>query len=314
MEGKESMDAAWRQDHAAGAMLKKQIQGDRVFDIVNTVIMALIMLIVLYPLYFIVVASVTDPIIVNSGKLLLYPEIPYLGGYQRILDYEPLWTGYMNSFLYMIVGTAINIFVTIPSAYAFSRRDMFGRNKLMGLFAFTMFFGGGMIPSYLLVLNLKLINTIWAMVLPGALSVWNMIICRTYFQNNIPEELLESAIIDGCSDFNFFLRIVLPLARVIIAVMVLFYAVGHWNSYFNALIYLNDSSKYPLQIVLRNLLIINQINSEVISDPMGLAQRARLAEQLKYGVIVVSCLPLMVLYPFLQRYFTQGVMIGAIKG
>ncbi|HML46842.1 MAG TPA: carbohydrate ABC transporter permease, partial [Clostridia bacterium] len=271
-------------------MLKRMTFGDRIFNAVNVLLMVTVMILVLYPLYFIFIASFTDPVIVNSGKVLLYPEKLFWGGYGRIFQYKPLWTGYMNSFLYMFVGTSINLLVTIPAAYAFSRKDLYLRNPLLSLFTFTMFFGGGLIPLYLLILNLKILNTIWAMVLPGALSVWNMIICRTFFQTNLPEELLESAVLDGCTDFQYFFRIVLPLSKVIVAVMVLFYAVGHWNSYFNALIFLNDSSKYPLQIVLRNLLVINQINNEVISDPMGIAQRARLAEQLKYGVIVVSSL------------------------
>lgn len=295
-------------------MFKRMTFGDRVFNAVNVLLMLIVMILVLYPLYFIFIASFTDPVIVNSGKVLLYPEKLFWGGYDRIFQYKPLWTGYMNSFLYMFVGTSINLLVTIPAAYAFSRKDLYLRNPLLSLFTFTMFFGGGLIPLYLLIINLRILNTIWAMVLPGALSVWNMIICRTFFQTNLPEELLESAVLDGCTDFQYFFRIVLPLSKVIVAVMVLFYAVGHWNSYFNALIFLNDSSKYPLQIVLRNLLVINQINNEVISDPMGIAQRARLAEQLKYGVIVVSSLPMLMLYPMLQKYFTQGVLIGAIKG
>jgi len=294
---------------------KKSTKSDMVFDVVNTIIMIIVCLVVLYPLYFILVASITDPDIVNRGGLLLYPEVLFLGGFERILQYEPLWVGYRNSLVYMIVGTAINLFVTLPAGYALSRKDLPYRRSLMLLFTFTMFFSGGLIPFFLLVNNLGFRDTIWAMVLPNALSVWNLIVTRSFFENNIPGEMLDAAIVDGCSDFRFFSTIALPLSKVIIAVIGLFYAVAHWNAFFSALIFLSNPELFPLQLILRNLLIIHQIHQgAMIVDPMGMAHRLRLADQMRYGVIVVASLPLLIIYPFIQKYFTQGVMIGAIKG
>jgi putative aldouronate transport system permease protein len=274
----------------------------------------MITVMILYPLYFIVIASFTDPYVVNRGGLLLYPEVFFAEGYKRIFEYEPLWTGYLNSLLYTVVGTAINLAVTLPCAYALSRKDLTGRKQFMFLLVFTMFFSGGLIPTYLLVSKLGMLNTMWALIIPKAASIWNIILTRTYFQSNIPDEMHEAAVMDGCSDYTFFLKIVLPLSKVIIAVMMLFYGVAHWNAFFEALIYLNSESKYPLQIVLRNLLIMNDTASQMISDPLSVDHRQRLAEQLKYGIIVVSSLPLLLFYPFIQKYFAQGVMIGSIKG
>jgi len=277
--------------------------------------MILVSLVVLYPLYFVLVASFTDPDIVNRGGILLYPEVLFLGGYERILQHGPIWTGYRNSLIYMVVGTAINLFVTLPAGYALSRKDMPYRRSLMLLFTFTMFFSGGLIPFFLLVNNLGLRDTLWAMVLPNALSVWNLIVTRSFFESSIPNEMLDAAVVDGCSDFRFFSTIVLPLSKVIIAVIGLFYAVAHWNAFFQALIFINTPDLFPLQLILRNLLIINEIqHGAMIIDPMGMAHRMRLAEQMRYGVVVVASLPLLLVYPFIQKYFTQGVMIGAIKG
>jgi len=290
-------------------------RGDRVFTACNTVLMCLIIIVILYPLYFILIASVTDPYVVNSGRLLLYPQKLYLRGYQKIFEYRPLWSGYRWSLIYTLLGTLINVLVTVPAGYSLSRKDLVGRNAMMFLFTFTMFFSGGLIPLYLLVSNIKILNTPWALTLPVAVSVWNLIITRTFFQTNIPDEMLEAAVIDGCSNFRFFFSIVLPLSKVILSVITLFYAVNHWNGYFYALIYLSDDRRYPLQLILRNLLIINTIgNSSMAGDSIGMADRMRLAEQLKYGIIVVSSVPLLIVYPFLQKYFAQGVMIGAIKG
>jgi len=295
--------------------LRRRTKSDLIFDIINTVIMLIVSLIVLYPLYFILVASITDPDVVNRGGILLYPEVLFWGGFERILQHDPIWTGYRNSLIYMVVGTTINLAVTLPAGYALSRKDMPFRRSLMLLFTFTMFFSGGLIPFFLLVNNLGLRDTIWAMVLPNALSVWNLIVTRSFFESSIPSEMLDAAKVDGCSDFRFFSTIVLPLSKVIIAVIGLFYAVAHWNAFFQALIFLNDPDLFPLQLILRNLLIINEIqHGAMIIDPMGMAHRMRLAEQMRYGVIVVASLPLLLIYPFIQKYFTQGVMIGAIKG
>lgn len=295
-------------------LFKRYTMADLFFEVLVMLVMLIICVIIAYPLYFIVIASVTDPDVVNRGGLLLYPSKLYLKGYERIFAYTPLWMGYKNTILYMLLGTGINLFVTIPAGYALSRKDFPYRRIVMLVFIFTMFFNGGLIPTYLVVNQLGMRDTIWAMTLPVALSVYNLIITRTFFETNMPEEMLEAAQLDGCSDFRYFLAIVLPLSKVILAVIGLFYAVSHWNSYFQALIYLNKMELFPLQIVLRNLLIMNEAQGGMISDPMAMANKMKLAEQLKYGIIIVSSLPLLVVYPFLQKYFTQGVMIGAIKG
>ena len=288
-------------------------KADRIFDIVNYAILTLVLLIVAYPLYFIVIASVSDPIAVYAGKVVFWPQSFTWEGYQRILEYEQFFTGYRNTVIYTVVGTAVNVLITIPGAYALSRKDLVGRNTMMMLVTFTMIFNGGLIPSYLLIMELKLYNTMWALILPVAVSSWNLIVARTFFQQTIPDELLEAAVLDGCSNAQFFVRIVLPLSKSIIAVMVLFYAVSHWNSYFNALIYLKTPTKYPLQLVLRSILFENSLG-DMVEDASTLAAQQRMGDLIKYGVIMASSLPLLILYPFLQRYFIQGVMIGAVKG
>lgn len=294
--------------------LQTNTRGDRIFDCINVLVMAIIAVVIFYPLYFVLIASFTTPRVVNRGDFLLYPVEFFAGGYAKTFKYPPLWNGYLNSFLYTGLGTVISIAVTLSGGYALSRADLFGRRKLMLLFSFTMFFSGGMIPSYLLMRNLNIYNTLWVMVLPGAVSVYNLIVCRTFFESTLPRELLEAANIDGCSDFGFFFRIALPLSGTIAAVLALFYASAKWNSYFDALIYLMDDRKMPLQIVLRNLLLIGQTTEMVTGDAKALAERKNMADQLKFCVIVISAAPLMVIYPFLQKYFAKGVMIGAVKG
>lgn len=295
-------------------MRKRVTLGDQIFDVLNTFIMILIGLLVLYPLYYVLLASFTDPNIVNSGQLLLYPKRLYLLGYQRILAFSPLWRGYANTVLYVVVGTIISLVTTVPCAYALSRKDLRWRRQLMLLFTFTMFFQGGLIPLFLVILNLHLYNTIWAMTLPTAVSVWNLIICRTFFESAIPDELLQASQIDGCTDFRFFFSIALPLSSTIIAVMTLFYSTGIWNSFFNPLMFLQDSEKMPLQVVLRNLVISNQATTMAVGSAQEMIDRKKTVDQLKYGIIVVSSLPLMMVYPFLQKYFAKGVMVGSIKG
>lgn len=298
-----------------GIVAVRDSMSDRIFNIVNVTLLGIFALIVLYPLYFVLVASVTDPMVVNSGTLLLYPVKWYTRGYKKIFAYDSLWTGYWNSLVYMVLGTSVNLAVTIPGAYALSRKDFVGRGLLLKVFAFTMFFSGGMIPSYLINVKLGLRGNLWSMILPGALSVWNMMIARTSFEHSIPEELLDAAHIDGCSDFRFFFQFALPLSKALLAVITLYYAVGHWNGYFHALIYLNKESQFPLQLVLRNLLIVNQVqSSSMTSDLKNMADKIRMAEQLKYGIIVVASVPLLILYPFLQRFFTKGVLVGSLKG
>ena len=305
---------AKRKEISGTAAVRFGTRGDRVFDVCNTILMAVIALIMFYPLYFVVIASLTSPTVVNRGDFLLYPVEFFVGGYKKTFNYAPLWRGYLNSFIYTILGTLLSLSVTISGAYALSRQDMGFRRPIMLLFTFTMFFSGGMIPSYLLMQNLGIYDTLWVMILPGAVSVYNLIVCRTFFQNTLPKELLEAASIDGCSDLGFFFRIALPLSGTIAAVLALFYASAKWNSYFDALIYLMDEEKMPLQIVLRNLLLIGQTSSMVTGDAKALAERKAMADQLKFCVIVVSAAPLMVAYPFLQKYFAKGVMIGAVKG
>jgi len=288
---------------------------DRIFNFVTIVIMAALALVILYPLYFVLVASVSDPYAVAAGEAWLFPKNVTLDGYKRVFSDKTLWKAYYNSFAYMTVGTLINVVVTIPAGYALSRKDLKGRKFILLMMTFTMFFSGGMIPTYLLIQNLHIQNTFWAMVLPNAMIVLNVFICKTFFESNIPDALFEAASIDGCSNFRFFCSMVLPLSKTIIMVMVLFYAVNHWNEYLDALLYLRDSDKYPLQVVLRDILMSNEVGSTsmMINDD-SLAKQQRVAELIKYCVIVISNAPLLVLYPAVQKYFKKGVMIGSIKG
>lgn len=287
--------------------------GDKIFVAVNVSVMLLVCIAIVYPLYYVVLASFTDPVIVNSGKLLLFPESLYLDGYRKTLSYAPIWSGYWNTIKYTVVGTVVSLISTIPAGYALSRKDLVGNRVLMFLFTFTMFFSGGIIPLYLTISQLKIYNTIWAMVLPVAVSAYNLIVCRSFFESGIPMELLEAAKLDGCSDFGFFFRIALPLSKTIIAVITLFYATAMWNQFFNALMFLGDENKMPLQVVLRNLVLMNQAGN-VGASAAELVAKQKLAEQLKYCIVVVSAFPLLAVYPFLQKYFAKGVTIGAVKG
>ena len=284
------------------------------FDVINTLLMIVLCVLVVYPLYYVLVASFTEPSVVSSGRMLFYPEKLFLNGYKKLITYQPIWNGYYNTILYTVVGTLLSIVITIPGAYALSRKDLYGRSVLSFLFAFTMFFNGGLIPMFVLLRTLKIYDTIWAVTLPFAVSVFNLIVCRTFFETNIPNELLDAALVDGCTDFRFFFQIVLPMSTTIIAVMILFYATGIWNNYMNALMYLVDDSKMPLQIILRKLILINTVGSSVYVDPAELAVRNKLAQQLKFCIIVVSAAPLLIVYPFLQKYFAVGMTVGAIKG
>ena len=296
---------------------RKDDMNSRVVDWVASLLGGIVLVLTLYPLIYVLSASFSDPVSVTTGKVTLLPVQPTLDGYATIFQYGPIWLGYRNTLFYTIVGTLINMAVTLPCAYALSRRDFVGRNVLSIFFAFTMFFSGGLIPTYLVVKQLKMLNTVWALLLPTAMSVWNMIIARTYFQNSIPAGLEEAATIDGCSNLKLFFQIILPLSQPIIAVLILYYAVGHWNEYFNALIYLNDQNIYPLQLILRNILLLDQMFDMMDSDPEARQEMMRLLqkkESMKFGIIVLSTLPVMVLYPFLQKFFVKGVMIGAIKG
>lgn len=285
---------------------------DRAFDITLAVICGLIFISVLYPLYFVVLASFSDPIQVAGGKVWLWTNKPTLEGYKKVFEYEKLWVGYRNTIVYALVGVAAHLLVTIPAAYALSRKDAMLRGPIMMLFTITMFFGGGIVPTYLIYKSFGMLDTIWVMTLPGCVSVYNLIIARTFFQSNIPGELLDAARIDGCDDFRFFAQIVVPLSSAIIAVVMLYQVVGIWNSYMDGLLYLSSDSKIPLQLVLREILVKNSVDGGQMG--MGDDELENLKEQMKYCVIVVSTLPMMVLYPFVQKFFTKGVMIGSIKG
>lgn len=291
----------------------KMSKGDRIFTIINYTIMALICIVIVYPIYHVVIASVTDPVIVNSGKPLFYPQKLYLEGYKTTLNYKPLWNAYKNTIVYTVVGTLVSLFATIPAGYALSRYDLPGRRGLIFVFTFTMFFNGGIIPLYLTIRAVGIYNSIWAMVLPVAVSAYNLIVCRSFFESGIPHELLEVSKVDGCSDFRFFVQIAIPLSKTIIAVMALFYATAMWNQFFNALMYLQDDSKMPLQVVLRNLVLMNQAN-QMGSSGDEMITKQKMAEQLKYCIVVVSAAPLLAIYPFLQKYFAKGVTLGAVKG
>jgi putative aldouronate transport system permease protein len=293
----------------------KQCRQDRVFTAINYIFLIILMAAFLYPLIYVISCSFSSGDALMTGKVKLLPVEPSLQGYKTVFAYDPIWIGYKNSLLYMVVGTAISVVLTVIAAYPLSRKDLRGRKVIMTYFVFTMMFSGGMIPSYLLVNQLNIDNTMWAIVLPGAVSAYNVIVVRTYYSQSLPQELLEASKIDGCSDYKFLWHIVLPLSKPIIAVISLWVAVALWNSYFNALIYLNSEEKYPLQLVLRGILITNQANiSGSISDPELLEKMNLVSEMFKYGTIIISSLPLMILYPFVQKYFVKGVMLGSVKG
>lgn len=290
---------------------------DKVFKFFNYTFLTMALIVVLYPVIFIVSASISSPDFVNSGEMWLWPKGITFEGYKMVFDNPKIWNGYRNTLLYTFLGTSINLIVTIPAAYALSRKDFVGRGLITGLLLVTMFVSGGLIPSYLLIKSLGLIDTIWVMVLPGAASVYNIIVCRTFFQGSIPNELEESAKIDGASNFRLFMKIILPLSAPIIAVMALFYGVGHWNSYFNALIYIRNEDLYPLQLVLRQILVLQEMSAEMSmtgTTAEALQNQATIADIVKYAVIIIATLPLIVIYPFMQRFFVKGVMIGSVKG
>lgn len=292
----------------------KESNMDRLFNVINYVILTLFLITILYPLIYITSASISSSEAVVSGRVWLWPVDPTLMGYDAVFKHKLIVSGFLNSFYYTVAGTLINVVMTILAAYPLSRKDFYGRNVFMFLFVFTLMFSGGLIPTYLLVKDLGMLNTTWSMLLPGALGIWNMIITRTYFQTTIPDELLEASQLDGCTDFQFVWKIVFPLSGPIIAVITLFYAVGHWNSFFNALIYLKSQKLFPLQLVLRDILVQNDVDMNMLVDVQEAAKREGLRELLKYSLIIVATLPLMIVYPFVQKYFVKGIMIGSLKG
>lgn len=292
-------------------------RADVAFDIINYTLLTLAMLIVLLPLLYVVSCSLSSPVAVTSGKVWFWPVDLSFDAYKAVLGYHAIWTGYLNTIIYTICGTLFSVSITLLAAYPLSRYDFKMRKAYMRIFTFTMLFSGGLIPFYITVQGLGMLNTFWAMIIPYGMSVWNVIITRTFFEQTLNGEILDASQIDGCTDFGFFFRIALPLSGAIIAVNALFYAVGKWNSYFDALILIRDSARMPLQIVLRRILVQNSVDKQMtaaVASASSEAELARLRELIKYALIVVSSLPVLCLYPFVQKYFVKGLMIGAVKG
>ncbi len=293
-------------------MALRDTLGDKIFYTINAIFLGLVALIVLYPLYFIVIAAISDPDAVLAGDVVLYPVKLNFDGFVKIMERKDVWLGYRNTIIYTALTVILSIIVTVPAGWALSRNTLPGKKAFMIYFIIPMFFGGGLIPFYNVMSSLKLVNTIWAIVLPSILSVWNLFMTKTFFQSSIPDTLIEAATIDGAGSFRIFGEVVLPLSKAIIAVMALYYAVGQWNSYFNAMIFLQNENLYPLQLVLKEILIASE--STVGGSGETILQQYRLANQLKYVSVIVSSVPVLLLYPFVQKYFAQGVMIGSLKG
>ncbi|WP_232847800.1 carbohydrate ABC transporter permease [Occultella kanbiaonis] len=296
--------------------LRHRSPGDIAFAVFLALSCGLILFVTLYPVYFVMIASVSDPTLVATGRVSFWPRGWSWFGYEQIFADSRIWTGYRNTLLYTVAGTALNLLVTLPAAYALSRREFAPRKVLMLFFAFTMFFSGGLIPTYLLYRDLNLLDNWAVFVLPSAVNVFNLIIARAFFENSLPEEIFEAATIDGANYFQFFAKIAIPLSMAIISVIGLYYLVQHWNDFFTGLVFVRTYDRQPLQIVLRDILISNQAFAGGAGGAGGTggSYAQQYADQIKYGVIVVSTLPIIVLYPFLQRYFEKGVMIGSVKG
>lgn len=294
--------------------MHKILKSNRLFDMINYLLLGSLAVAILYPLYFVVIASVSDPNLVNSGQVRFFPKEFTLDGYKLIFERQDIWLSYGNTILYTVCGTALGTTATMLIAYVLSRKDFKGGRFLMVFLMITMYFGGGLVPTYLVISKLHLLNTRWIMMLMGSISVFNIIMAKTFLQSSIPQELFEAAVIDGCTDFNFFMKVVLPLSKSILAVLALYYGVAHWNDYFNGLIYITDAELQPLQLILRSILIENSITAQDLGSVEDIIRRQELVEILKYGLIIVSTVPVLVVYPFIQKYFNQGVMIGSVKG
>jgi putative aldouronate transport system permease protein len=292
---------------------KRQTIGDNIFDGINIFLSTVILLIMIYPMYFVIIASFSDPSAVNNGLVWLLPSHTTLEGYKRVLEDPRVWRGYRNTVLYTVLGTGFSLLFTLPAAYALSRKDLAGRNIIMMYFVFTMFFSGGLIPTYLTVNSFKLTNTIWVLVIPFSVSAYNLIIARTFFASTIPTELLEAAKIDGCSNTRFLVSVVLPISKAIIAVIGLYCAVGQWNQFFLSLVYVRNRELMPLQIALREILLQNSTTEGSVGTIGGFAN-VRIADMMKYSLIIIATAPVMCFYPFIQKHFAKGVMIGAVKG
>lgn len=296
----------------AGHRVRRQGR-DVVFDAILYCICTVLLLIILYPLWFIVIASFSDPSAVAGGHVWVWPVGFTLDGYDELLKQPKVWLGYRNTIAYTVAGTLIGLAVNIPAAYALSRKDLWGRKGLMGLYVFTMFFSGGLIPIFLTVQQAGLYNTFWVLVLPFSVSAYNIIVARTFFETSLPPDLWDAAQIDGCGNLRFFFTMALPLSKAVISVIALWTAVGQWNSYFNALIYIRDENLYPLQLIMRNILITNQ-NFAALGTGEAAMIAMRRANLVRYAMIIIATVPIMCVYPFIQKYFDQGVMIGAVKG
>lgn len=294
-------------------MKVKKSKEDKIFDIILYVIAAILVIVALYPMYFIVIASFSNPGAVANGEIMLIPRGINFKAYKKLASYSKLWVGYRNTILYVVVGTAVTLGVNIPASYALSRKRLYGKKFFTAFYLIPMFFTGGLIPTYLAVQRFGLLDNFLVMVLPFSVVTYYIIVGRTFFTNSIPDDLWEAAQLDGCGYLGFFFRIVLPLSKAIIAVIALWAAVGQWNSYFNALIYIRSENLQPLQIVLRNILINNQTISSMTTGAAAVEAK-QMADLIKYAVIVVSSLPIMCMYPFVQKYFNQGVMLGSVKG
>jgi len=297
------------------------LSSDRILTVINTFVLVLICVIMVYPMYFTVIASVSEPVNVATGQVTWWPKGFTLDGYKEVFKQEQIWVGYRNTIVYTILGTLLSLVMTIPAAYALSKKKMRFRNAFSIFFAFTMFFSGGLLPTYLLVRNLGLVNKWYTIIILGAFSVSNMVIARTYFQINIPDALYEASELDGASQFQQFTRIALPLAKPIIAVIALYYAIGRWNDYFTAAIYLSESDYYPLQLVLRDILINNQLSIGALDTScmtaeqlLYITRKAYMAEAMKYSIIFIASLPMLIIYPFIQKYFVKGALVGSVKG
>lgn len=287
---------------------------DRLFDYASYAILTIFLLLVAYPLYFVVIASISKPYDVLNGNVILWPVNITLDGYMRIFRDSRIWTGYANTIYYTVLGTALNVALTMMLAFPLSRKTFSGTRAIMVIMLITMYVGGGLIPEYLLIRSLGLRDTRALMIILGAVSVYNVIITVNFLRTNIPEELEQAAAIDGCSDFTFFFQIVLPLSSAVMAVLVIYYGVGRWNDYFAAMIYLNKTDKFPLQLVLKSILVQTQSMTAMTEDIALMEEAHRITEQIKYGVIIIASAPILMLYPFVQKYFIKGVMIGSIKG
>ncbi|AIQ34727.1 sugar ABC transporter permease [Paenibacillus sp. FSL R5-0345] len=295
--------------------IHKRSTGEILFDISIIILCVLIFLIVAYPLYFVIIASVSDQTLVSTGKVTLFPRGVSFFGYEQIFQDMRIWIGYKNTVIYTVLGTMFNLLLTIPAAYTLSRQEFRARRFLMFFFVFTLFFNGGLIPTYILMKDLSLTNSMWVFILPFAVNVFNLIIARTFFEASLPKEIYESAALDGCTHFKFFFYIAIPLSKSVISVIALYYLVAHWNDFFTGLIYIHSNDLQPLQIILRDILLSNQVFSQgggSGGSAGGYAQQ--FADQVKYGVIIVSTLPILIVYPFIQKYFEKGVMIGSVKG